>query len=215
MSSAFSTSITYPIALAALKQADPVLAHLIDRLGECRLDREQHTGDLFSVLSKSILSQQISTKAAAAIHSRFIALYPESLLPEKVLDTPDDVLRQVGISRPKIIYLKDLAQNIQDGLPTLAELDGMDDEAIIQTLIPVKGIGRWTVQMLLIFRLHRWNVLPVDDLGIRAAVRRAYHLDDLPTQKAVRALGQSWQPYCTIASWYLWRSLDFTQLLPE
>ena len=214
MSSVFA-SPTYPIALAALKQADPVLADLIDRVGECRLDREQHTGDLFSVLSKSILSQQISTKAAAAIHKRFVALYPESLSPEQVLDTPDEVLREVGISRPKIAYLKDLAQKIQEGLPTLTELDAMEDEAIIQTLTPVKGIGRWTVQMLLIFRLHRWNVLPVDDLGIRAAVRRAYHLTDLPTQKAVRELGQSWQPYCTIASWYLWRSLDFAQVLPE
>jgi len=117
-------------------------------------------------------------------------------------------LRGVGISRPKVVYLKDLAQKILDGLPTLTELEQMDDEAIIKTLTQVKGIGRWTVQMLLIFRLHRWDVLPVDDLGIRSGIRRIYSLPELPNKKTVEQLGKNWQPYCTLASWYLWRSLE-------
>jgi DNA-3-methyladenine glycosylase II len=106
------------------------------------------------------------------------------------------------------IYLKDLAQNILDGLPTIVELEAMDDETIIHTLIQVKGVGRWTAQMLLIFRLNRQNVLPVDDLGIRASIRRVYSLNELPNKQTILRLGQRWQPYCTVASWYLWRSLE-------
>ncbi len=117
-------------------------------------------------------------------------------------------MRGVGISRPKVVYLKDLAQKILDGLPTLTELEAMEDEAIIKTLTQVKGIGRWTVQMLLIFRLHRWDVLPVDDLGIRSGIRRVYSLPELPDKKTVQQIGIRWQPYCTIASWYMWRSLE-------
>nr|MBA3924467.1 DNA-3-methyladenine glycosylase 2 family protein [Nostocaceae cyanobacterium] len=110
--------------------------------------------------------------------------------------------------RPKVLYIKDLAQKVLHGLPALVELETMDDEEIIQTLTPVKGIGRWTVQMLLMFRLHRLDVLPVDDLGIRAAVRRVYNMTELPDKKTLEKMGQDWQPYRTIASWYLWRSLE-------
>jgi DNA-3-methyladenine glycosylase II len=125
-----------------------------------------------------------------------------------LLNTPDDVLRSAGISRSKIVYMKDLSQKVLDGLPTLDELEHMDDDTIISILTSVKGIGRWTVQMLLIFRLHRWNVLPVDDLGVRAGVRKVYQLAELPDKKTVTQLGEKWQPYCTIAAWYLWRSLE-------
>lgn len=200
----------YSVAIATLKQSDPILASLIERVGPCQLYQVQQQGDLFFSLSRSILHQQLSTKAATAIHRRFIQIYPDATFPSAldILNTPDEVLRSIGISRPKIIYLKDLAQKVLDGLPSLTELETMDDETIIQTLTQVKGIGRWTAQMLLIFSLHRWNVLPVDDLGIRAGIRRTYNLKELPDKKTVEKLGQRWQPYCTIASWYLWRSLE-------
>jgi len=114
----------------------------------------------------------------------------------------------VGISRPKISYIKDLAHHASDGLPTLEELEVMDDESIIKTLTRIKGVGRWTVQMLLIFRLNRWDVLPVDDLGVRAGIRKLYNLEALPDRKTTERFGQKWKPYCSIASWYLWRSLE-------
>lgn len=199
----------YSVAIATLKQSDPILASLIERIGPCQLYQVQQQGDLFYSLSRAILYQQLSTKAAAAIHYRFLQLYPDATLSAiDVLNTPDEVLRSAGISRPKILYLKDLAQKVLDGLPTLTLLEAMEDEVIIEILTQIKGIGRWTVQMLLIFRLHRWNVLPVDDLGIRAGIRRTYNLPELPDKKSVERLGQQWQPYCTIASWYLWRSLE-------
>lgn len=200
----------YSIAIQTLKHSDPILGKVIEIVGDCKLYQVQQTGDLLFSLSRSILYQQISGKAAAAIHSRFLQLYPHNPLPTAldILNTPDDVLRSVGISKPKVLYLKDLAQKVIDGLPTLDELQVMDDEVIIQTLTPIKGIGRWTVQMLLMFRLHRLDVLPVDDLGIRAGIRRVYSLAELPNKKTVEDLGQIWKPYRTIACWYLWRSLE-------
>lgn len=200
----------YAIALHTLKQADPRLAAVIDRVGGCKLDQIQQSGDVFYSLSRSIIYQQLSTKAANAIHQRFLQLYPQLPFPTAiaVLETPDEVLRQAGISRPKIVYLKDLAQKVLAGLPSLTELESLDDEAIIQTLTVVKGVGRWTVQMLLIFRLHRWDVWPIADLGIRMGIRRLYNLPELPGLRTMETLGAAWKPYRTIASWYLWRSLD-------
>ena len=112
----------------------------------------------------------------------------------------------MGISRPKITYLKDLAQRAEE-LPNINTLQTMDDETIIKTLTVVKGIGVWTVQMLLMFRLHRWDVLPLDDLGIRNAIRNVYNLPELPNKKIIEQIAQPWQPYRSIACWYLWRSL--------
>ncbi len=198
----------YTIALQTLQKADPILGELIDRVGTCRLYESQQQGDVLFSLSRSILYQQLSTKSATAIYQRFIQLYTEFPTAEEILNTPDETLRGVGISRQKIAYLKDLAQKTLEGLPAIADLELLDDEAIIQTLTQVKGIGRWTVQMLLIFRLHRWDVLPVDDFGVRAGIRRTYQLEELPDKKTVERLGQNWKPYCTIASWYLWRSTE-------
>lgn len=198
----------YTIALSHLRSADPVLAAVIDRVGDCQLGQSQQTGDLFTSLTEAILYQQLSGKAAAAIHRRFLELYSNPPTANDMLNTTDERLRSVGISRPKIIYLKDLAQRIQTDLPTLEMVEAMDDETIVQTLTQVKGIGRWTAQMLLIFRLHRWDVLPVDDLGIRTAIQRLYNLPELPTKTTTEKLGNPWKPYRTIASWYLWRSLD-------
>lgn len=207
----------YGIALAQLRSADARLAAVIERVGDCTLYQGQQTGDLLSALAEAILYQQLSGKAAAAIHRRFLQLYPDRSFPspEDILETPDDLLRGAGISRPKIVYLKDLALKVQAGLPTLEEISEWEDEAIVQSLTQVKGIGRWTVQMLLIFRLHRWDVLPTDDLGIRSAIRNLYDLTDLPDKKTVLRIGEPWQPYRTIASWYLWRSLDPDFKLPQ
>ncbi|WP_413175960.1 DNA-3-methyladenine glycosylase family protein [Anabaena azotica] len=198
--------MNYTVATDVLKQ-DIILARLIEQIGECRLNQVQQTGDLLDCLCRAIIYQQLSGKAAAAIHHRFLELYTDSFTFSHILNTPDDVLRSVGISRPKISYLKDLAQRFEE-LPSLDDLQTIDDESIIKCLTTVKGIGRWTVQMLLIFRLHRWDVLPVDDLGIRAAIRNVYSLTDLPNKQTVEQLGQPWKPYRTIACWYLWQSLE-------
>jgi DNA-3-methyladenine glycosylase II len=198
-------AMDYAIALKTLRASDPILGRVIDRVGACTLDQAQHTGDLFYSLSRSIIYQQLSTASATAIHVRFLQLYAnQTFSPEALLETSDETLRGVGLSRQKISYLRDLAQKIVN-VPEIAELELLDDETIIQTLTHVKGIGRWTVQMLLIFRLHRWDVLPVDDLGVRSGIRRVYELADLPDKKTTEALGQAWKPYRTIASWYLWR----------
>ncbi|KJH71003.1 DNA-3-methyladenine glycosylase family protein [Aliterella atlantica] len=200
----------YEEAVKFLQQSDPILGQVIDQIGRCRLDEVIQQGDLFAALSRAIIHQQISTKAAGAIYRRFLLLYPHQPSPTAldILDTPDELLLKAGLSRPKVTYLKDLAQKVIDGLPTLLELETMDDEAIVQTLTQVKGIGRWTVQMLLIFRLQRQDVLPVDDLGVRAAIRKIYSLPELPNRQTIVNLGQNWQPYRSIASWYLWRSLE-------
>lgn len=205
----------YSDAINFLKSSDPVLGQLIDAVGPCQLEHSQPDGDLFFCLSRSILHQQLSTKAASTIHLRFLQLYPDTPKPTAldVLNTPDEALRRVGISRPKIGYIKDLARQVIAGLPSLKELEVMDDESIIKTLTQVKGIGRWTVQMLLIFRLKRWDVLPVDDLGVRAGIRLVYNLDALPDRKTTLSFGQKWKPYCSIASWYLWRSLELKSQL--
>jgi len=198
--------IDYSPAIAFLKQSDRILAPVIEQVGDCTLNQVQSHGDLFYSLCRSIIYQQLSGKAAAAIHQRFLQLYDHTPTAIAVLHTPDQTLRGAGISRTKVSYLKNLAQKILDGLPTLTELELMEDHEIIQHLTQIKGIGCWTVQMLLIFRLHRWDVLPIDDLGIRKAIHRIYSLSALPNRNTVEHLGQKWRPYCTIASWYLWHS---------
>lgn len=199
----------YSIALHHLKQSDPALSGVIDHIGSCRLAPGSLQGTLLSSLTETIVYQQLSGKAASAIFRRFVALYPDEGFPtaENILNTPDEQLRQAGLSRQKISYIKDLALKI-DLLPSLDELVKLDDETIIQTLTQVKGIGRWTVQMLLIFDLNRPDVWPVDDLGVRSALQRLYDLETLPTKKVTVTLGEPWQPYRSIAAWYLWQSLD-------
>lgn len=201
----------YATAIQTLKTADPKLGAIIDRVGSCTLDQSQHPGTILDSLARSIIYQQLSTKSATAIYHRFLKLYENGMSAEAILNTPNESLREVGLSRQKIVYVKDLAQNVLTGLPTLEELELLDDETIIQTLTKIKGIGRWTVQMLLIFRLHRWDVLPMDDLGIRAGIRRVYGLDEMPDRKTVLEIGKAWKPYSTIASWYLWRSLEISE----
>ncbi len=196
----------YSNAISTLKQ-DEILSNLIDKIGECRLNQVQQNGDLLSYLCRTIISQQLSVKSATAIHNRFLQLYNLPFTNQDIINTSDEILRSVGISRPKISYLKDLAIKYPE-LPTIDELQTMDDESIIKSLTTIKGIGRWSVQMLLIFRLHRGDVLPVDDLGIRNAIKNLYDLSELPKKQTLEKIAQKWQPYRTIACWYLWQSLN-------
>lgn len=199
------------LALTHLKQSDPILGQLIERIGLLEPIDSSPKKDLLTALAQSIISQQISTAVAAKINQRFLQLYTQSneirLTPQVLIDTPEETLRSVGLSRPKIRYLKEIAQKIQMGFPTLQELAEMDDEAAIETLIPIKGVGRWTAQMVLIFHLQRPDVLPVDDLGVRVGMAKLYSLDSLPDAQMIVKLAQKWQPYRSLACRYLWRSL--------
>jgi DNA-3-methyladenine glycosylase II len=191
-----------------LKRADPVLAKVIARVGPCRLE-QRRTGTHYDALVRSIVFQQLSGKAAGTIHRRFSELYPKKRpRAELVLKTDDASLRGAGLSRQKIGYLRDLSARVVDGTLPLAHLGRLSDDSIIEHLVQVKGIGRWTVQMFLMFRLGRPDVLPELDLGIQSAIQRAYGLAKRPTPKEVVVIGETWRPYATVASWYLWRSLE-------
>jgi DNA-3-methyladenine glycosylase II len=195
-------------ALKHLSKADPILAALIAEIGPYRL-QARTDGTHFAFLSRSIVFQQLSGKAASTIWGRFQGLFPSGEVePRGLLAFDDATLRSVGLSRQKIRYLRDFATRVESGHVPIDRVHELDDESIIESLTVVKGVGRWTVQMFLMFRLARENVLPEVDLGIQKAIQRAYGLRARPTPKRVRRLGERWQPYRTIACWYLWRSLD-------
>jgi DNA-3-methyladenine glycosylase II len=202
-------SIDYSKARRLLARRDPVLRDLMRRYGPCGLADSQHS-DPFRALIRAIISQQLSTQAAATIARRFEALYAGTPTPAAVNATPDEQLRGVGLSGQKLRYMRDLCARIEGGLLPLAALDAMTDEEVITVLTEVKGIGRWTAEMFLMFRLHRPDVLPVDDLGIVKAVQRAYRMRALPTPKRLMRLGEAWRPYRSVACWYLWQSLENT-----
>jgi len=194
-------------AVAHLQQADPVLSHIIMRCGPCTL--QPRSLEPLVMLCRSIIYQQLSGKAASTIMMRFLGLYePDTPTPEALLRTTDDTLRGIGLSRQKITYLKDLATKIQDGALQLARLPMHSDAEVILQLMGVKGIGRWTAEMFLIFALGRLDVFPVDDLGICKAMQRAYSYKRLPAPVTMHRHARKWIPYRTIATWYLWRSLD-------
>ncbi|MBL7073808.1 DNA-3-methyladenine glycosylase 2 family protein [candidate division KSB1 bacterium] len=194
-------------AVAVLKTKDPILREVINRVGTCTLELEQ---DAFKALTESIIYQQLSIKAAGTIAKRFTAIYPNYSFPDPkdVLSTPDGKLREVGISNQKARYLKDLSHKFLDGIVTPSKFPDMSDEEIIEHLTKVKGIGRWTAEMFLIFSLGRPNVLPVDDLGFQKAVQRHYGIENFRSESKLRMLAKKWEPYCSVATWYLWRSLD-------
>jgi 3-methyladenine DNA glycosylase/8-oxoguanine DNA glycosylase len=151
----------------------------------------------------------LSGKAAGTIHGRFVALFPDAEPdPSALARLSDEELRAVGLSRQKTTYLRDLAQKILDGSLPLDEIESMTDDEVIDHLVQVKGIGRWTAQMFLMFRLGRLDILPELDLGIQNAVKRAYRMRTRPTPKQIRRIGARWSPHATVACWYLWRSLD-------
>ncbi|MPY87467.1 MAG: methylated-DNA--[protein]-cysteine S-methyltransferase [Luteitalea sp.] len=197
------------VAVEHVRASDRRLAPLIDRVGQFRM-RLQTTPSIFVALAEAIVYQQLTGKAAATIFARVCALFPrayEGPTAEQILRASDDKLRAAGLSRPKLLSLRDLARKAAAGeIPTLAEVHRLEDEAIIERLTSVRGIGRWTVEMLLIFRLGRPDVLPLDDYGIRKGFQIAFKKRELPTRNDLEKRGVRWKPYRTVASWYLWRA---------
>ena len=197
-------------AIRAIRESDPRLARVIDAHGACMLV-SNGAGTPFAALARSIVYQQLAGKAAAAIHGRVLDIYkPRRILrPEDVLATTDERLREAGLSRAKTVALKDLAQKTEDGVvPSWAALRRLDDEEIIARITTVRGIGRWTVEMLLIFHLGRPDVLPVSDYGVRKGFQRTFRKRALPTPRELTKHGERWRPYRSVASWYLWRALE-------
>ena len=184
---------------------DPLLTDIIDIVGDYTLRKKNH---YFSVLVESIISQQLATGAAGAIFKRFKDLYPKFPTASEILSTRKSKLRLVGLSGMKIEYLKDLARHIEQGRLDMKSLGKMSDEDVIVSLTQVKGIGRWTAEMFLIFSLGRQDVFPADDLGLRKGVQRVFSLPDIPKPKEAEKIGQRWKPYRTIVTWYLWKSLQ-------
>ncbi|HEY2805450.1 MAG TPA: hypothetical protein VGI92_06275 [Gemmatimonadales bacterium] len=184
------------------------MGRLIKLVGPCRfVARSEHSH--FFHLTRAIVYQQLSTKAASTIHGRFVALFPtQPPHPRDVAAADDLSLRGAGLSRQKAAYIKDLAGKVHAGTLALENVEQLPDDEIIAALTQVKGIGKWSAQMFLMSRLGRPDVLPELDLGIRKAVQRAYRLRSMPSPKRVLKIGKAWSPYATIASWYLWRSLD-------
>ena len=177
-------------------------------MGPCRIALRTE-GTHFQALARAIVFQQLSGKAAGTIYSRFNALFPEgSPHPDAVLATSDEQLRAVGLSRQKIGYMRDLSSKVASGELPLEAVEHMADDDLIAHLVQVKGIGRWTAQMFLMFRLGRPDVLPELDLGIQNAIRKAYRMRKRPTPKQVKRVGAKWSPHSSVASWYLWRSLE-------
>ena len=203
-----SRSDGYRTACRHLAGNDPVMRSLIAQVGPCTLVPRL---PYFPVLCDSIVSQQLSTVAAATIYRRFSALFPRRTpTPAAVRLTPVPELRRVGLSAQKAGYLRDLAEGFLDGRIVTRALSRRSNEEIVAALMSVRGIGRWTAEMFLIFSLNRLNVLPVDDLGIRKAIRRWYEFKSLPAARTVRQVGKPWEPYETVACWYLWQSLRLT-----
>jgi len=204
-------------AIKHLSGGDRVMGGLIRRVGAWDIERVRKPDRLrgshgpYAALVEAVVYQQLSGKAAAAILGRVKALFPGRRfpLPEDLLRTPEETLRGAGLSRAKTAAVKDIASKRLEGVvPTTAGISKMDDEAIIERLVTIRGVGRWTVEMLLIFMLGREDVLPASDYGIRKGFALTYGLEDLPSQKELLERGERWRPYRTMASWYLWRSLE-------
>src|SRR5579875_358264 len=192
-------------AVVHLTKSDPVMAAIIKRVGACEIASREPT---FETLARSITFQQLSGKAAGTIFGRLKKAVGRRFTPTAFLKLTADELRACGLSRQKIASLTDLAERTARREIQFHKLHGMEDEEIISLLSQARGVGVWTVQMFLIFALQRPNVMPLSDLGIRNAVRKAYNLPDLPKPAELAELSREWRPYCSVASWYLWRSLE-------
>jgi DNA-3-methyladenine glycosylase II len=194
-----------------LRRADPVMKSVIDTLGPLDVEarRRGRPTDSYGVLIRSIVGQQLSTKAARTIFERMIQLWGgKTPTPEQLLATDPEAIRGAGMSRPKVSYLRDLAERVLDGRLELDRLGKLSDEEISTELVAVKGIGQWSADMFLIFHLGRPDVLPVGDLGVRRAAQNVYALPEMPAPDALFEMGEPWRPYRSLASLYLWRSLD-------
>ena len=193
-------------AILHLKKADPVLRTLIDRVGAYRIE---YRNPGFETLVRSIVYQQLSGKVARVIFDRLVAAVPGGkLTPEGILKLTPARMRKAGLSKQKTAYIRDLSRKTKRGVLDFSVLPDLTDEEVIEMLTQVKGVGVWTAHMFLMFALERPNVLPTGDLGIRMAIRQAYGMEELPNAKQIEERAAGWHPYCTVASWYLWRSLD-------
>ena len=204
---------TLQVAEKHLSRRDPLMRQFIKKYGPCGI--KPHTR-YFETLVDAIVSQQLSVKAAETIMNRFKALYAPTKFPlaAQIIETPFETLRGVGISGQKISYIKDLSVKTENGELNLRRIARMEDAEIIEMLTSVKGIGVWTAHMFMIFSLGRLNVLPVGDLGIRRAIERAYGCQAIPQAAEIEAIAEKcqWHPYCSVAAWFLWRSLENTPL---
>lgn len=218
--------LDHTAACEHLSRVDRQLARIIAQSGPCRLVQET-TQSIFAALLEAIIYQQLNGKVAATITARVKALFPENTqrirtrrglvdgfpTPEQILAASEELLRSAGLSRGKMLAIRDLAAKTLDGtVPTVQQAHRMSDEELIERLDTVRGIGRWTVEMLLIFRLGRPDVLPVDDYGVRKGFARMRKLEELPKPKELAAYGERWSPYRSVARWYLWRAAEMKAL---
>jgi DNA-3-methyladenine glycosylase II len=192
-------------AIHHLKRSDPILSEIIDRVGEYQIAFRDPD---FETLTKSIVNQQLNGRVADVIFGRLAKAAGGKVTPENVLKLRPARMRTLGLSGQKTSYIRDLARHTRDGRVVFDELTELSDAEVIERLTQVKGIGVWTVHMFLIFALRRTDVLPIGDLGIRNAIRKAYGMAELPQPAEMEAIAARWRPYCTVASWYLWRSLE-------
>jgi DNA-3-methyladenine glycosylase II len=192
-------------ATAHLRQADPVLRAIIERVGPCRME---FSPPAFESLAETIVYQQLNGKAAVTIFDRFAALAGDPLTPKGILKLTDAQMRSAGLSKQKSSYLKDLAAKTEAGLLDFTRLPELPDEEVIAHLTQVKGIGVWTAQMFLMFTLRRENVLPTGDYGVQAAMKKHYRKRKMPKPEVMAKIAKCWEPYRSVACWYLWRSLD-------
>jgi DNA-3-methyladenine glycosylase II len=191
-----------------LRANDPVMAAIITQIGRCGLVRSKRD-DPFVAIVEAIIWQQLSGKAARTIYDRVLKIFPGGRpTPAAILATSDEAMRAAGLSRGKIAYLRDLSTKVLNGTVHLESLETMTNDAVIEAMTKVKGIGRWSAEMFLMFRLQRADVLPVGDLGIVKAIQRHYRLRKTPTPERMLKIAESWRPYRSVASWYLWASLD-------
>ena len=188
-----------------LKRVDGKLREVILRVGPLKMRTDRNR---YAMLVRSILSQQISVSAATSIRNKLLSLVDGQLEPERIMATSDEHLRSAGISPQKLRYLRDLSGRVSSGELQLAQIGRLSDEGVIERLTTVKGIGRWTAQMFLMFSLGRLNVLPHDDLGIQNAMRNLYGLDERPNRATMDEIAEPWRPFASVASWYCWQSLN-------
>jgi DNA-3-methyladenine glycosylase II len=193
---------------------DPVIRSMIERIGPPDLRRGRPRREHFAELARAIVYQQLAGRAAAAIHGRFVALFADEIpTPEAVLALRVDQLRAVGLSASKTASIRDLAEKVVDGTVELDRISRLPDEEVIRELVLVRGIGRWTAEMFLIFQLGRLDVWPVDDFGVRKGYGILYRLAEMPKPRALMPLGDRFRPYRTVAAWYCWRAND--TILPD
>lgn len=198
---------------AEIARRDPVMAGLIERIGPPKFTRRRQP-DPFGALVRAIAYQQLAGAAAAAIHGRFLAMFDGNLTPEAVLATSEARIRSAGMSTAKAVSIRDLATKVVDGTVPLDRLRRLSDDEIVERLSQVRGIGRWTAEMFLIFQLGRLDVWPVDDLGVRKGYQISYGLHEIPKPKELMALGERFRPYRTIPAWYCWQAVHLARNLP-